>query len=76
MSAETRAAIERAIQEHVADEAPGSVVSGWVAVMERVDLTVPDDNMTRVMDVNAEGQSLMTTLGLLTFSQHHRMQAR
>lgn len=75
MSAETRAAIERAIQEHVADEYPGSVASGWVAVMERVDLTVPDDNMTRVMDVNAEGQSLMTTLGLLTFSQHHRMQA-
>lgn len=33
-------------------------------------------NLTYVLDVNAEGQSLMTTLGLLTFSQHHRMQAR
>lgn len=75
MSAETKAALEQAIRNHVADEREGDVVASWVVITEHVNLNDDDDEMTHVLDIVPDMQSSMTTLGLTHFVTTQRTRA-
>ncbi len=65
MSEQTKAQLDEVIRAHIADEYPGSFVGGYVVCLERV--LPEDDGMTHVVDIPADGQSIITTIGLTTF---------
>lgn len=63
MSDETKIALDTAIRAHIADEHEGSLAASWVLIAERVPLD-GDDDYTHVVDIVADGQSSVTTIGL------------
>ena len=70
MSDTTKAALDAAIRTHIADEHDDSLTASWVLVAERV--PEHDDDMTHIVDVVPDGQSVITTVGLT----HYVTQAR
>lgn len=70
MSDTTKAALDAAIRAHIADEYEDSLTASWVLIAEHV--PEHDDGMTHVVDVVADGQSVITTVGLT----HYVAQAR
>lgn len=65
MSAETKRALDEAIAAHIADDAPGAVVTGYALVVSNA---TPDDfdrNRTRYFFEYADRQPFHTALGLV-----------
>lgn len=73
MSAETKAALDAAIRAHVADEYDGSLTASWLVAAEYV--PEHDDGMTHILDVVADNQSSVTTIGLAHFVAQQRSTA-
>ncbi|GAA1323670.1 hypothetical protein ACFSWE_09490 [Leucobacter albus] len=71
MSVHTKAALEAAIRDHIADEHDGSLAASWVVVTERVPLD-GDDGYSHVVDIVPDGQSSVTTMGLAYFVAQQR----
>lgn len=70
MSAETKAALDAAIAAHVADETPGSVVTGYALIASNATVEDFDEEVTRYYCEYADQQPFHVGLGLV---HRHRM---
>lgn len=74
MSDTTKAALDAAIRAHIADEHNDSLTASWVVIAERI--PEEDDGYSHVVDVVADMQSSVTTIGLAYFVAQQRTMAR
>jgi hypothetical protein len=65
MSAETKAALEAAIEAHVADECDGDLAGAWVLVTETTTLAEMDEDDSVFYITTRNNQSRFLTDGLL-----------
>jgi hypothetical protein len=66
MSDSTKAALDEAIAAHFADVQDGALVTGYVLQVQGKGFTdVDDDHKTRMLREIAEGQGIITSLGLV-----------
>jgi len=76
MSAETRAALESALEAHVADECDGDLTGAWVVVAETTTLTDMDNDDSVFYWDARDNQSSFMSDGLLSAvlnrSRYHR----
>lgn len=63
MSAATKANVDSAIREHLADEGQGDVLTAWVLVSSST--TLADDDAGTIWIESPDGQQRFATLGLL-----------
>jgi len=70
MSEQTAESLDDAIRAHIADEYDNSLTSSWVVIAESIPLE--DDGYSHIVDVVAEGQSTVTTIGLAYFMAQQR----
>lgn len=69
MSDNTKAALERAIAEHIADETDGSIVTGWVLYVSDTSIELLDEQMTGYFAEQPDDQALHVTVGLLDLAR-------
>ena len=74
MSAETKAALTKAIEEHVRDEDPGSITGAWICITETTNLDDFDNNRSR-MWVSTNG-NLFTCRGLVENYRRGNLRSR
>lgn len=67
VSDKTREAVEKALQEHLADEYPGSMVTGWVAEVSHQNLE--DLSLTGYLYIAPLKQAFHISLGLSDIMQ-------
>ena len=73
MSTDTKAALDAAIRAHIADEHDDSLTASWVLIAER--MPDEDDGNSHIVDVVADMQSAVTTIGLAYFVAQRRVHA-
>lgn len=64
MSAETKAALDAALQAHIADETNGSIVTGYVLLASNQDIEKLDQEVTGYWREVYTHQAMHTTVGL------------
>lgn len=64
MSDATKAALDEAIQAHIADEADGSIVTAYVLLAANQTVEELDKHLTGFWREVSEGQAMHTTIGL------------
>ena len=68
MSAETKAALDKALAAHVADECDEGMLTSYLCQVEFTSMALLDDESTGYVRMVAEGQTLTTTLGLAHYA--------
>lgn len=68
MSADTKAALDRAIEAHAHDELDEAVVTGYVLQITAMNSGDFDLGQTRYLRVVPEGQNAHTTLGIIEYA--------
>lgn len=71
MSAETKARLDAAMAEHIADETDGEILTGYVLQTQATSVQLMDEEATRYLRLVAEGQGMTTTLGLIAYAKLH-----
>lgn len=69
MSADTKAAMDDAIAAHFADECGGALVNAYVIQISGESMDDLDANQWSSLREAADGQAVVTTLGLLSFAK-------
>ena len=69
MSQDTKQAMERAIEAHLADERDGAILTGYVLSAKGRSIDNLDSNTTRYMQSFHEGAEFDAVFGLLRFAQ-------
>ena len=64
MSAETKQALDEALAAHLADECPGSILTGYALQTQYTDMQLIGEQMTGYLRMTSEQQNFTTTLGL------------
>lgn len=67
MSEATKAALDAAIAEHLADENPGAILTGYVCQAQYTTAEFMDDGFTGYLRLIQEGQGFTTTIGLTSY---------
>lgn len=67
MSAQTKAALDAAIDAHIADESNGGIVTGYVLQTQYTDMAFLEERMTGYLRMVHETQDFTTTLGLIHY---------
>ena len=69
MSAETKAALDAAIADHIAEECDGALLTGYVCQTEFTSMKLLDEDFSGFQRLIASGQTLTTTIGLMHYGQ-------
>jgi hypothetical protein len=69
MSEQTKAALERALTEHIADETTGGIITDWAAVIAVTDFEDIGTGRTRYWCEGGTNQPIHVTAGLLHYGR-------
>lgn len=71
MSELTHTALDQAIRDHISDEAPGALCTGWLLVAANVTSDQLRDDITGYTFASSTHLPLHAALGLATVLDHH-----
>lgn len=71
VSAETKAALETALQNHIADEGDGAILTDWAMVCALTSMDDIGSGRTRYFCEGNTGQPVHVTVGLLRYGGEH-----
>lgn len=70
MSEQTKAALDAAIEAHIADECEGGIVTGYVLQTQYTGMEFLEERMTGYLRMVHETQNFTTTLGLIHYMRN------